>query len=408
MIASPLPVGLHLRDRPVLVAGGGPEAAETVRLLLAEGAEVRAVARQHCEDLLDLAAADDRLRLIEREVAETDLDDVWLVAAAQGSEVERSRLAGWAQQRRLWCLGASAPSARLMPHRAVADVRIGVLTGRPERDRTDALLADIDHLVEDGAFDLRRTPSPAATDGGGHVTLVGGGPGDPGLITVTGRRALAQADVIVTDRLGPVGVLEHVRAGVEVIDVGKTPGHHPVPQHEINALLVDHARRGRAVVRLKGGDPFLLGRGGEEVQACRAAGVPVTVVPGISSAISVPGLAGIPLTQRHLAHAVHITSGHAGLDPAARQCLAEGTATVVVLMGVSNLGSIVEQARAAGASPSLPAAIIERGSTPQERITRAPLTRVVAEAALVGVRAPAVIVLGAVAAPDLLERPPTS
>src|SRR5699024_4024259 len=151
----------------------------------------------------------------------------------------------------------------------------------------------------------------------GAVTLVGGGPGDVDLLTIAGRRALAEADVVVTDRLGPTGVLAELAEEVEVIQVGKEPGRHPVPQQEIITILVDQARRGRRVVRLKGGDPFLFGRGGEEVLACREAGVPVTVLPGVSSALAAPALAGIPATHRGVAGAVHVTTGHAGLDPAA-------------------------------------------------------------------------------------------
>ena len=148
--------------------------------------------------------------------------------------------------------------------------------------------------------------------------LVGGGPGDVGLLTLAGRRALAEADVVVTDRLGPVAVLDELAPGVEIIDVGKTPGHHPVPQHEIGRILVEQAQRGRAVVRLKGGDPFVYGRGGEEV-----ARVPggrrrrSTVVPGVSSAFAAPAAAGIPLTHRGTVGAVHVMNGHDGWSSAA-------------------------------------------------------------------------------------------
>ncbi|MFV0251785.1 MAG: uroporphyrinogen-III C-methyltransferase [Beutenbergiaceae bacterium] len=237
----------------------------------------------------------------------------------------------------------------------------------------------------------------------GSVVLVGGGPGDPDLLTIAGHRALMQADVVVTDRLGPVSVLDQLPASVDVIDVGKRPGHHPVPQHRINQICVEQALRGRRVVRLKGGDPFLFGRGGEEVLACREAGVPVSVVPGVSSALAVPAMAGIALTQRGVVAAVHVTSGHEGLDRGAQACLVERSATVVVLMGVSNLGMIVEQALAAGTDPETPVAIIERGSTPTERTTRANLAGIVAHAALAQVRSPAVIVIGPVAAESLLE-----
>ncbi|WP_253182135.1 uroporphyrinogen-III C-methyltransferase, partial [Cellulosimicrobium cellulans] len=249
----------------------------------------------------------------------------------------------------------------------------------------------------------RRRPAPG---GVGTVTLVGGGPGAVDLLTVRGRRALAEADVVVADRLGPVEVLEELAPGVEVIDVGKTPGNHPVPQHEINAILVEQARRGRAVVRLKGGDPFVYGRGGEEVLACREAGVPVEVVPGVSSALSVPALAGIPVTHRGTVAAFHVVSGHDGLDAASLVSVRERAATLVVLMGVSQLSRIAAQALDAGADPALPVAVVENGSTPRQRVTSAPLSDVAERAAQAGVRAPAIIVIGDVAAEGRLDPAP--
>lgn len=211
---------------------------------------------------------------------------------------------------------------------------------------------------------------------------------------------------MVTDRLGPTAVLDELASDVEVVDVGKTPGHHPVPQHEINRILVEHAQRGRTVVRLKGGDPFVYGRGGEEVLACRAAGVPVEVVPGISSALAVPAAAGIPLTHRGTVAAFHVVNGHDGLDGAARLVVREGTATLVVLMGVSGLGEMVADLLADGADPATPVAIVENGATPRQRVTRARLDGVVERAQDLGVRAPAVIVVGHVAAADLLLATP--
>src|SRR5690606_17242973 len=147
---------------------------------------------------------------------------------------------------------------------------------------------------------------------------------------------------------GPVSVLEGLPPDVEVIRVGKTAGHHPVPQREIERILVEHARRGRRVVRLKGGDPFLFGRGGEEVAACRAAGVPVEVVPGVTSAFAGPRAAGIPVTHRGTVGAVHVANGHDGLDAAALAAVRDGSATVVVLMAVANLGVLTDTALAAG------------------------------------------------------------
>src|SRR5690606_24598453 len=187
-------------------------------------------------------------------------------------------------------------------------------------------------------------------------------------------------------------------------DVGKTPGHHPVPQEEINAILVAQARRGRRVVRLKGGDPFVYGRGGEEVAACQAAGIPVEVVPGVSSALSVPALAGIPLTHRGTVAAFHVASGHDTLDEAALVSARDRTATLVILMGVSQLPRLMAQLLTAGADPGLPVALVENGSTPRQRVTRAVLGDVVRRAAEVGVRSPAVIVVGDVAAEGRLAQ----
>jgi len=251
------------------------------------------------------------------------------------------------------------------------------------------------------------------SDKSGRVTLVGGGPGAPDLLTVRAWRALQAADVVVADRLGPVEILAELPPHVEVIDVGKEPGRHPVPQERINELLVEHARAGAHVVRLKGGDPFVLGRGGEEVVACAAAGVPVEVVPGVTSAVAVPGLAGIPLTHRGVTTGFHVVSGHCAsgttsdtsgpLDAAALSCVRDGTATLVVLMGVRSLGAIVAQSLAAGADPATPVAIVENGSTREQRVTRARLDEAADVAAARGVRSPAVVVIGRVAAEGLLE-----
>jgi uroporphyrin-III C-methyltransferase/precorrin-2 dehydrogenase/sirohydrochlorin ferrochelatase len=240
----------------------------------------------------------------------------------------------------------------------------------------------------------------------GRVILVGGGPGALDLLTLRAWRALQTADVVVVDRLAPTEVLDDLPPHVEVIDVGKVPGHHRVPQEEINEILIEQARRGRVVVRLKGGDGFVFGRGGEEAVACREAGIVVEVIPGVSSALSVPALADIPLTHRGTVAAFHVLSGHDGLDEAAVTCLKHRSATVVILMGVAMLERIVDQALSAGSDPALPAAIVENGSTPSQRVTRAALGDLVARAEQVGVRNPAVIVLGDVAAPGLLTPVP--
>jgi uroporphyrin-III C-methyltransferase/precorrin-2 dehydrogenase/sirohydrochlorin ferrochelatase len=188
---------------------------------------------------------------------------------------------------------------------------------------------------------------------------------------------------------------------VEIINVGKSPDNHPVPQAAINELLVDRALAGKTVVRLKGGDPYVFGRGGEEVHACLAAGIDVEVVPGVTSALAVPAAAGIPVTQRGITASVLITSGHAGPDAAACAAMSAG-ATVVVLMGVTALAQFITAAVDGEVPPDTPVAIIEKGTTAQERITRGTVSTIVRIAEETGVKPPAIIVIGQVAHPGLL------
>lgn len=239
----------------------------------------------------------------------------------------------------------------------------------------------------------------------GTVVLVGGGPGDPELITVAGLRAIRQADVIIYDRLAPLAVLDEARPDAERIDVGKIPRGPQTSQDDINALLVSHALAGRNVVRLKGGDNYLFGRGGEEALHCAAAGVPVRVVPGVTSALAAPALAGIPVTHRGLSQGVTVVSGHvppgderSDLD---WQALARTRTTLVILMGVKFLPEIVAELVAGGLGGETPAAIVVSAASPQMRVLRAPLGRIAAVAADAGVEPPAITVIGEVAGLDL-------
>ncbi|WP_127473536.1 uroporphyrinogen-III C-methyltransferase [Microbacterium sulfonylureivorans] len=229
----------------------------------------------------------------------------------------------------------------------------------------------------------------------GKVWLVGAGPGDAGLLTVKGLRALERAHVIVADRLGARGVLDGLAAdGVEltadVVDVGKLPGHHAVPQDAINALLVQLARDGKTVVRLKGGDPYVFGRGGEELAACQEAGVEVEVVPGITSAISVPAIAGIPLTHRGVATAFTVATGHDQI----RELGGGSDHTVVLLMGVGTLANSALILARGDRGADCPVAIVEDGFGPGQRVTVGTLATIAQQAALRGVRSPAVVVVG--------------
>src|SRR5215203_3891100 len=232
----------------------------------------------------------------------------------------------------------------------------------------------------------------------GIVYLVGAGPGDPGLMTRRSLELVARADAILYDRLIPPGALEGARPEAELRYVGKEPGAAAVTQEETNQLLVELARAGKRVVRLKGGDPFLFGRGGEEAEALHAAGVPFEVVPGVSSALAAPAYAGIPLTHRVFSSSVAIVTGaHAegGPHPHALANLASAE-TVVVLMGMSRLGGIAKELIAAGRSPETPAAVVRWGTYEGQRTVTGTLRTIKDDVERAGLRAPAVIVVGEV------------
>jgi uroporphyrin-III C-methyltransferase len=265
--------------------------------------------------------------------------------------------------------------------------RLAVLVGaaRGWAKARAALLGSV-LLVEEAAPDATR----------GRVVLVGAGPGSSGLLTLDGLRALADADVVLTDRLAEVGDVAALAPGAEVIDVGKLPGHHAVPQTEIERIMVERALAGLTVVRLKGGDPYVFGRGGEEVAAAVEAGVPVTVVPGVSSAVGVPGAAGIPVTHRGVSHVVTIVSGHVPLEDERARALAELGGTVVVLMGMHNLVPIAAALERCGLDPDTPAAVVERGFTPDQRSLVGTLGTLPGLVHRGAAASPAVIVIGEV------------
>lgn len=237
---------------------------------------------------------------------------------------------------------------------------------------------------------------PAVVEGApmGRVVLVGAGPGADDLITVRGLRMLEQADVVVADRLVPVDLLHGLGPDVEIIDVGKTPHHHPVPQDAINALLVDRARRGQFVVRFKGGDPFVLGRGGEEVLACRAAGVPVEVVPGVTSAFAGPAAGDVPVTHREVSRGVLVISGHDALDVPS---LVEWQHTIVVLMGMRRLRELTAGLIRGGKAADTPVTVVQSAWTKDQRQVSASLAGIANRVDLEGLGNPAVIVIGDVA-----------
>jgi uroporphyrin-III C-methyltransferase/precorrin-2 dehydrogenase/sirohydrochlorin ferrochelatase len=390
--ADVYPVALDLRGRRAVVVGGGPVAARRAAGLVQAAAAVEVVAPAVCEDLADLAAAG-AVVWHRREYADGDLAGAWLAHTATGDRATDTVVAAEAERRRVWCVRAddAAASAAWTPAVARVDGVVVAVTAGGDPRRAVAVRDAVQAGLDTGDLPVRSRRRAAPRSG--SVALVGGGPGDPGLITTRGRRLLADADVVVVDRLAPRSLLAELPDDVQVVDVGKTAGHHPVGQDEINRLLVAHAQAGRRVVRLKGGDPYLLGRGSEELAACRAAGVPVEMVPGVTSAFSVPAAVGIPVTHRGLARQVTVVSGHDDLDDAT----AAGSGTLVLLMGVSSLPATTARLRAAGRPATTPVAVIEDGYGPRQRLTTGTLADITGTAAARGVRAPAVIVVGDVA-----------
>jgi uroporphyrin-III C-methyltransferase/precorrin-2 dehydrogenase/sirohydrochlorin ferrochelatase len=381
------PTALRLLGRPVLVVGGGPVAARRAKGLLDAGAQVTVVAPVASAALQELADAG-LLTWVPRPYRPEDVDGVWFVQTATGDSAVDTQVSADAEAQRIWCVNASDHEASAAWTPAVAevdDVKIAVNAGGDPR-RAMAVRDAVATALETGDLPLRRRRAAL----NGSVALVGGGPGDTGLITVRGRRLLGQADVVVADRLGPRELLKELAPDVHVIEVGKTPGHHPVPQSEINRILVEEALKGHRVVRLKGGDPYVLGRGGEEAEYCRQHGVEVEVVSGVTSAISVPAAAGIPVTHRGLAKGFSVVTGHEELS----EVPARPDHTVVLLMGVGQLRESASALGKAGLPADTPVGIVENGYLPNQRVTIGTLGSIADQAEAAGVANPAVIVIG--------------
>lgn len=384
------PLFLDLTGRRVVVVGGGRVAARRTGDLLAAGAGVVIVAPE-----IDDALAGTTAELVRRPYDSSDLDGAWLVLACTNDPAVNARVAGDAEAGGVWCVRAddADSSAAWRPAAAAVDEITVAVSAGGDPVRARQLRDLIEHALRSGALAPRRH-----RPGGGRVTLVGGGPGDPDLMTVGGMRALVDADVIVTDRLGPTGLLDGLDAEIEVIDVGKTPGGHAAEQADINALLIERARAGQRVVRLKGGDPFVLGRGSEEVDACVANGVEVHVIPGVTSATAAATLAGIALTERGTTQQFVVASGHVPPGDSRStvdwMSLAGTDATLVLLMAVANLASIAETLIAGGRDPQTGAAIVENASLPQQRVVRCRLDELAEVARRESVVPPAVVLVG--------------
>jgi len=231
----------------------------------------------------------------------------------------------------------------------------------------------------------------------GKVYLVGAGPGDPELITLKGKRCLEAANAILFDELANHELLAFTSSDAELIYVGKKPGKHCADQREIEALLIRHARQGQGVVRLKGGDPFVFGRGGEEAQALRAAAIPFEIVPGISSAIAAPAYAGIPLTHRSCASSFAVVTGHkAGGDKVKWGGLARSVDTLVILMGLHNLDAIMKELRVGGCEPERPVALIHSGTRTEQKVLLGTVSTIGGLAAMANFTSPTMIIVGEV------------
>jgi uroporphyrin-III C-methyltransferase/precorrin-2 dehydrogenase/sirohydrochlorin ferrochelatase len=401
---TPYPIGLVLTGRRVLVVGGGAVATRRVPRLLSVGAIVDLVSPVATPALQALAEAG-RLRWISRRFEPDDLDGAWLVHVAVDDPAAAAAVSAEAERRQIFCVRADdrhAATAWTPATTQVGPVIVGVTAGGDPR-RAVAVRDAIHELLASGASDVApggspRAPRRDAPELRGTVALVGAGPGDPELITVKGRRLLAAADVVIVDRLAPGLLLDEPRPDTVIVDASKIPYGPALAQEEINRLLIEHALAGRLVVRLKGGDPYLFGRGGEEVLACIAAGIPVLVVPGVTSAVAAPAAAGIPVTHRGVAHEVVVVSGH--LPPGHPDSLVDWPSlgrlrgTICVLMGLTHLPAIAATLCDHGRSDRTPVAVVCDGTTDQQRTLRTDLGSVAAAVSAAGIRPPAVVVIG--------------
>jgi uroporphyrin-III C-methyltransferase / precorrin-2 dehydrogenase / sirohydrochlorin ferrochelatase len=383
---------LDLAGRRTVVVGGGPVALRRVRGLLEAGAHVVVIAPSVHPELAALPVT-----VLRRPYQRGDLSAAWLAHAATSDPEVNARVAAEAGESRIWCVRADDASASSAWTPAVArhgGVTVAV-SSAADPARSQRLRAAIALALADGSLPVR----PVRLGSGiGSVALIGGGPGEPGLITVLGRRLLAEADVVVTDKLAPRALLAELDPDVEVIDAGKQPHAHNLTQSQINELIVARARAGLRVARLKGGDPFVFGRGGEEALACVRAGVPFRVVPGVTSAVAVPAWAGIPVTHRGITQDFSVVSAH--LDPSQPGAsvdwasMARSSGTLVLLMAVAHLDSVAAELVKRGRDAATPVAVISDGTTADQQVLTSTLGDLAADAASAEVRPPAVVVIG--------------
>lgn len=442
------PIFLDLERQPVLVVGGGEQAAQKIRLVVPTGASIRVLALEPCPEIEALAETG-RLTLERRELRARDLAGVRLAyvaleedAAAAAAAVAMARAAGVpvnAVDRQELCdfltpaivdrdplvvaigtegtapvlarqikarieamlparLGALARWAASLRERAAACIAAGsarrrfwdgFFEGPVARSFLAGKIEEAETLVEN-AFGASEPPA-------GRVILVGAGPGDPDLLTVKAVRVLQEADVIVADRLVPPEILDRARRDAARILVGKTPGRPSPSQDEINAILVREVQAGRQVVRLKGGDPFVFGRGAEELAALHAAGIAVEVVPGISAALGCAAAVGLSLTERDQRRSVTLLTGHASDGPAEHdwEALARPGQTLAIYMGVGAAAHIQDRLRAAGMAAGTPVTVVGNGTLPAQRQATGTLGDLAGLIARARIKGPAIIFVGA-------------
>ncbi|MGZ4631745.1 MAG: uroporphyrinogen-III C-methyltransferase [Actinomycetes bacterium] len=394
----PYPVGLRLHDRRVLVVGGGHVAQRRVPALLAAGARVVLVSPVTTPAVEGFVSGGE-VEWHERGFVESDVEGAWYVIAATDVPDVNEAVVAACEERRIFCVRADDGSGGTAWTPAVgrhAGVTVAVLANREPRRSAgvrDAILEGLREGAITAPHDHERKPG---------VVLVGGGPGDPELVTVAARRALSEADVVVADRLAPRELLNELAPDVELVDVAKLPRGRSASQDEINRVIVERALAGKRVVRFKGGDSFVYGRGYEEAIACEAAGVPWTVIPGLTSAISVPAVAGIPVTHRGVAHEFTVVSGHIPPDHDDSlvdwDALARMRGTVVLLMAVQNMPAIAARLVAGGRDATTPVAVVSEGTMPGERTVFSSLGELEADLVREQVRPPAIVVVGDVVA----------
>ena len=394
------PLTLDIEGRRCVVIGGGPVAEHKCRGLLDAGGAV-VVVTGSATDGLDQLAREGTVEMVRRAYARGDLDKAFLAIAATDDPAVHAEVFEEGEERGVLVNAVDDVSHS---HFAVPSVlrreglAVAISTGGKAPALAKRLRADLDkHLDEElsavGAPEWVPEDPVLRPRGRGRVAIVGAGPGDPGLLTVRGRELLGAADVVVHDRLVDPFLVEDKDA----VFVGKEAGHHAMPQDEINALLVEMANQGRRVVRLKGGDPFVFGRGGEEAEAMAGAGIEFEVVPGPTSAFAALAYAGIPVTHRLMSSSVAVVTGHCTGDRRVDwKGLATAVDTIVVLMPLAGLEGITYALVEGGRHPATPAAVVENGTNAGQRVITAELGRLAGAANEAGVKSPALVVVGEV------------